>query len=463
MFPDSLSWFYPLCLLARPTPENLETARKYCIGEAGKKAPPVDSPWGRWAHAIAVRTGQGELARHAFVGQELLSAHPPGLDPLWRVLLAAWLGEDVLHLDKNALSRLDAEIDALAERLTLCGMTALLRQLDAARAVLHGGEPPAGFFVAGRRERWRDVLASLRGLAGDEPAAGKATDGAASRIVWALNLGKDGRLLDIAPLEQKRGARGWGKVKPVNAARIAGKDDLPPHDARVARCLRPDRYASRAYAIDRAAAIAALVGHPCVALVGDPEHFLELAEGSPELEVIRGKGGFRLRVSPAPHPASEATYYPSAEAQREAEALRHLSVLRDSPQRLRLVRLNEAQRRAAELLGQGFELPAEARDELRDTLQGLARQFQVLGDSEIASREVAAETRPRAELATVGQGLSLRLVAAPLGEAGPRFVPAAGRTRIIAVVAGETVGTRRDLAAEQAHLDALFDALPFLA
>ena len=463
LLPDTLAWYYPLCLLARPSPAHLEAARKFCLGESGKKAPPADSDWGRWAHAVTVRTGQAELNRAAFVGTAQSRPEAPGLGLFWRVLLAAWLGEETLRLDAPARARLDGDIHRLAERFQQCGLSALLAQLEGARTVLHGGEPPAGLFIGGRSERWRDVLASLRSLAGDGPGAGQATDKADSRLIWTLALEQDGSLLDVVPLEQKRGARGWGKPRAISAARVAGNAELPPHDARVARCLRPDPFASRAFTIDRAAAIVALVGHPHVALAEHPEQFAELAEGSPELEVIRNKDGFKLRVSPSPHPASRGIFFESTEEHREAEALRFISVLRDSPQRLRLVRLNEAQRRAAQLLGRGFSLPAEAQEALRETLQGLARQFQVLGDSDVASREVPAEPRLRAELATVGQGLSLRLVAAPLGEAGPRLKPAAGRTRVIAMVEGETVGTRRDLAVEQSHLDALFDALPFLA
>ncbi len=47
LLPHTLAWYYPLCLLARPSPANLEAARKFCLGEAGKKTPPVDGGWGQ--------------------------------------------------------------------------------------------------------------------------------------------------------------------------------------------------------------------------------------------------------------------------------------------------------------------------------------------------------------------------------------------------------------------------------
>ncbi|HNB45972.1 MAG TPA: DEAD/DEAH box helicase, partial [Burkholderiaceae bacterium] len=62
-----------------------------------------------------------------------------------------------------------------------------------------------------------------------------------------------------------------------------------------------------------------------------------------------------------------------------------------------------------------------------------------------------------------GEGVHLRLVAAPLGASGPRLTPGVGRPRLIARVDGEVVGTERDLAAERSHLETVIDACPMLA
>jgi len=109
-----------------------------------------------------------------------------------------------------------------------------------------------------------------------------------------------------------------------------------------------------------------------------------------------------------------------------------------------------------------FAVPASAHDELQKALHALAGHFQVHADHAQAAREIATETRLRAELAPAGDQLLLRLVVAPLGADGPRLVPGVGRTRVMAAVGGETVGTRRDLAAERTNLEAVLDALPFL-
>lgn len=457
VFPVSLAWYYPLALLAKAMPTQLEAARKFCQGESGKRTPPPDGPWGRWVHAIDVRTGRAEPDRRA-LSSSPFALSSPDWGAFWQVLLAAWLGPQRLRLNDQERHTLEAVAEALAERFRACDLQNLLAQLDAARAVLRGEEPPAWFFVPPARQRWREIMDSLMGLS---DVADEAATASGVRLVWSLSLDSDGRLTAITPLEQKRGVRGWGKPRPISLNRIASGLDLAPYDARLTRCLRPDRFDRRGYSLDLAAAIAALVGHPHVALAEDPEQFLELVEDRPELEVSRTRSGFRLRLNPALPPPREEPRFTYGAA--EDDTLRHVCVQRDGPRRLRLIRLTEGQRRIAHLLGEGLDLPAEASDDLNALLASLARQFHVLGDSEAAAQEVAPETRLRAELTPAGMGFDLRLVAAPLGAEGPRLPPGAGRERVLAAVAGQTVGCGRDLAAERRHLEAVLDALPFLA
>ncbi|MCC6196251.1 MAG: ATP-dependent helicase [Burkholderiales bacterium] len=342
------------------------------------------------------------------------------------------------------------------------GFRWLVSQVDAAEAVLRGGEPPAGFFASGPRERWRDVLAALQSLGAAKGGGDAGTD--AARLVWSIELGKRGTVDAIEPLEQKRGPRGYGKAKSVSLGHIAGNERLPPWDAKVARAIRKDRYSPRHGVLDRAAAIIALIGHPAVVLADAPEQFVDVVEGSPELEVVREKDSYRMRVTPPVHDedAIDDDFDAGPGSDRERAALRTITVVRDSPKRLRVIRLTDAQRRAAQLVEGAFRVPTAAQQELQETLRALAAHFQVHDDHAQAAREVDADARLRAELSPVGEHLALRLVAAPLGAQGPRVAPGAGRARLMAAIAGEVVGARRDLAAERAHLDTVLDALPFL-
>lgn len=458
VLPESLAWFYPLALLAQQTPKHLERARKFCIGESGSRNPSPHDLWGVWAHAIGVRQGECALERNSIT----VNAGYLSISSIWCVLARAWLGpETVGKLGAKAAAQ-DAEgIAALRERLQACGLDWLDAQVAAAEAVFAGGEAPADFFVAGGEENWRTVLASLQALgaetSGDAPAA---------RVVWAVSLDGSGAIEAVEPFEQKRGPRGWGKPKPLALSKLAGNERLEPWDARVARAIRPDRYSGRRYVLDRAVAIGALIGHPAVVMADAPDVLVDVVEGTPELEVVREGDRYVMRVTPGMRgqdPGKDYLYSLDADEKRELEALRHITVMRDSPQRVRVVRLTPAQRRAAQLVSSRFKVPATAHAELQQTLQALAAHFHVQSDSAEAAREVPAEARLRAELAPQGEALTLRLVAAPLGPDGPRLVPGKGRPRVMAAVKGESVGAVRDLNTERAHLDAVLDALPFLA
>ncbi|RDK05927.1 DEAD/DEAH box helicase [Cupriavidus lacunae] len=305
---------------------------------------------------------------------------------------------------------------------------------------------------------WQQALDALRALAGTEPAAGAE----ARRLLWALTLDADGVPGTIEPLEQVRGARGWGKPRPVALARVAEDDRLEPWDARMARAIRRDQSHNRRYVLDRAMAVMALVGHPGVVLAHAPTQPLEVVEDAPALEAVHSAGRYVLRMFPPVREAPAMEALLPAAARQEAEALRQVTVVRDGPHRLRVIRYTPAQFEAARLIGNGLAIPEDGHARLDQTLRALAGQFQIQADAAGGTRAIQAEARLRAEVAPVGRGISLRLVVTPLGPLGPRLAPGAGRERLMATVRGETLATQRDLDAELASVAEVFAALPQL-
>jgi superfamily II DNA or RNA helicase len=459
-FSASLAWIYPLCLLAQQTPRHLELARKYCLGESGKRTPNIHEWWGLWVHAIGSRLGETALNNSAFIPHRASGLN--GLESLWRTLLAAWLGGDTLKIKEKELALIREVLTILRHHLAACGLNWLISQLDGAEAVLENRPPPAGFFIAGQEERWRDVLTALQALSAEKATTDGGTE--STRLVWVIHMGKQGEVKDIESLEQKRGPRGWNKAKAISLGKVAANANLPPWDAKVARAIRQDGRSARQRTIDKAAAIQALIGHPAVVLAQRPEQFVDLAEGAPEIEVIKKGQSVTLKVTPPLRDIEKdnESYYWSSEEKREAEALRLITLREDSAQRVSVIRMSAAQRRAAQLLAGKVEIPASEEEALKQALHALSSHFQVHADHVQAAREIKAESRLRAELSPAGDGLFLRIVTTPLGENGPRLSPGLGRKRLMAAINGETVGAARDLALEQAHLDAVLEALPFL-
>ena len=100
--------------------------------------------------AIGARLGDIALDRTA-LELRLRPAHV-GIDALWQLLLATWLGRDTLGLNHAKPASRDAlseSAGALREVLRHCRFDWLVTQVDAAEAVLRGDQPAAGFSCVG--------------------------------------------------------------------------------------------------------------------------------------------------------------------------------------------------------------------------------------------------------------------------------------------------------------------------
>ena len=477
LVPPSVAMAQVLALLAQQTPAHLDKALKFCLAEGGKREPALDHPLGAVALAIQMRLGAAPRDGKPFLPYGSQWGYRSGasrvVSPLDhnRWLMRAWLKEGSL-----AEGLPPAEADAaqhLKSAYETAGLDALAEQLAAAMRVL-GGEPaPAWFFVPAGLERWQVALAALRALG--EPAAAPNAPASTpdSRVVWLIETGEHGAIRDLVPHEQKRGTRGWGALKEVPLSRLQrGAQTLTPADAGVVRAIRQETF-GRSLRLDLAQAVGALFGHPHVAFSDAPEQFIELVEAGPELEVVDEGERLRVRMQPGLQVANDAAVarWAGSEAeQKELDALRLVSIWRDGPQRARLIRLTASQKRVAQLLGPtGLDIPRQGAAQLQEVLTGLGSHFRIHADdaeTAQAARELQPESRLRAELQPVGDGLQLRLVAAPFGAefaaTGPRLIPGRGRARVVATVKGESLGVQRDLKLERAHLESVLDACPML-
>ncbi len=449
--------YYVLALLAAGGPADLTQALKFV--QARQAATPGQDIWGIWSQAI--RAKQGTLTLPA--GWSLMpqsSAQDVDMDDVWRVLMRAWLGSRLVPAKMFDTPREHA-LEIVRARLKALDMPWLLEQLDNADAVYMNGEAATPFFCAADPDNWRSTLALLQSLV---PSQSNAT-ARESRILWALSVGPDGALLEVAPLLQSKGVRGnWNKPKAMKLSTVAGHKDLNAEDHKVlAQAFKTQTsfYKQGQTTVDFAKAAIALVGHPNVVLMSDPGTLVTLTQSAPELEVLKEGDHLVVRVTP---PARKKS--PDYPREQDAEALALLTVVRDSASHVRLVQMNMTQYQAAVQLTHQLRVPQSAEAEVTQMLGVLGTQFQVHADHAEADHEQEAETRLRAELSPAGQGLTLRLVATPLGLEGPRFTPGQGRARVQVKATRDgvthTTGTRRDLALEQDQVDAVMEALPFL-
>lgn len=471
LFSDATSWFYALSLIAQPDPAAWTKARKFAAGEAGKRDADPYSFWGTWQEAIDQRLGDAPRNPRRLLFTGLPGARLHGLHQLSHWLLGAWLG----HAPPQP-APFEAEARSLAQAYDDARLPWLAMLVRRSAALLLGQPPRADdatqpYPVAAPTDRWREALNAIVALG---PVGGGAAapgpDTAADRLIWTVLTDANGRVRRIEPLEQKAGARGLGKPKPASLAALAKRTDLPAHDAAVLRAVKKLPYGGR-LTLDKTQAVQALVRHPSVAWADAPLQTIEVSEGLPQLEVLTRGEHLQFKVLDPIRPDDAAPADDDDELDDEDAWTRSrrsgdagkppVLLLRDGPEQARLVRVTPAQLRVAELVSQGWQVPVAARAELDSALRVLGTHFQLASDAE-AGHEVPASAVLRAELTPQGEGIALRLVAAPFGDFGPRQAPGLGRERVTTVHQGVTLSTRRDLASERAHLRALVDAVDWL-
>jgi superfamily II DNA or RNA helicase len=428
-----------LALLAHDEPRAHDRALQLCRQVAGRRADDAGTPRATVAQAIDMVRGTCPPDPAAFAPLST-PRHAYRID-LWRWLMRAWL---VSRTAPVAIGTGETEAAARLSRLLHeLGLHAAAAQVESALQVVLGAVPAPGFFARPGAGGWRQALAGLAAIGQGEGNM------APVRLLWVLGQDAAGAVDRVVPHEQKRGVRGWGKARALPLSRLTRSEHLAPHDIAVMRALRIVSHAVGGRELDLAEALTALVGHPHVEFEDSPGVAVNLQEAQPELDVVDAGDSLVVRLAPLASLARTG-----------------LAVLRDGPGRARLFRLTPAQRRAAVLIGDQLVVPRTAVAELRSVLRSLSGYFQVHADGLQHLAEVTtvqADTLLRAELAPQGNGINLRLVAAPLGARGPRSTPGQGRAHLIATVGARTLGTERDLAGERAHLEAVIEACPSLA
>ena len=462
---------YALSLMAQPQPAAWSAAYKLCLAESGSRQPePRHGGFGLWAYAVAVRLGDAAPQAGVF------DAPPPTRRPHVMeadadlLILGAWLGEASSGWSPSMLSALIAHLHDLGATWKADLVRQACERMDlrvAARTPAEGPPWPAAFYGR-KQEPWRDALAAIEALGevkGASPAAG-----APATLQWRLTLDSWGRVSSVQPWERSVGARGLGKAKAATLSRVKKASRLDPRDAAVARCIEPQRWSPGQLGIDVTAAAMALVGHPALSFADSPEQLVDLREALPVLEVQRQAGGeqegehfvFHL-ADPlmAPRLPDVGEDFTASDTTAEGERRNGIRIVRDAPDRARLIRIGPAQRRVAELVSKKWSVPVAAKGELEAALRVLAGHFQLHSDAE-AGQTVPSEPRLRAQLSPQGDGLQLRLLVQPFGTHGPVLVPGRGRPRLLTLHQGLNLNTERRLDEEAQNLAAVIEELPFL-
>ncbi|MEO7581156.1 MAG: SNF2-related protein, partial [Massilia sp.] len=377
---------------------------------------------------------------------------------VFRALLHYWLALPQLStrcalLEETFDAALGAGFDLLAAQLAaLLGHLGSVGHEQQASALRQRHRLPDLACWFEREEPWERQLNALINL---QPAVNVDTV-KESRLVWMISYDPAYGVRDIEAREQKRDAQGgWSKGRMVAIKRLSEDggqlDFLSAQDLRVAATAQPYRYYSSSgsrYEFDMDKAVAALIGHPLLFWMDAPGTRLELLPGEPELRIKARAGEVTITMVPPVH--------------NEAD---DVCVTRETPTRLRVIRISEEHRRIGAIVGDGLVVPLHAEQRVLKAISAISSIVTVqsdIGGSAADIEQVAADTRLHVHLFPYQHGLKMQIRVRPLPNAGAYYQPGDGAESVIAEVGGARLEARRSLNDEREAQRQLIAACPSL-
>jgi SNF2 family DNA or RNA helicase len=263
-----------------------------------------------------------------------------------------------------------------------------------------------------------------------------------SRLVWLIRYDPHLGVQEVEPREQKRDAQGaWSRGRPMGLKRLteeaATLDFLSAQDLLAVSSIGAARqyYGSGLrYEFDLDKALSALIGHPLLFWFDAPGTRVELLPGEPELLVKAARETVTISLRPPVHDNSG-----------------EVVVTRETPTRLRVVRIRDEHRRIGAIVGEGLVVPLAAEMRVLQAIGAISSIVTVqsdIGASAADIERIDADGRLHLHLLPYNQGLRLRILVRPLPE-GAYYAPGSGAERVIADVNGVRTEAKRDLNAER--------------
>ncbi len=453
LFPGLGGHLYILALLRTNEPKHLKSAETY-LDIATRAVQNHDT-------AVYQQLSMLRQIRGGTVDPAVLPSRSweSALQPMmFRALLHYWLALPQLN-DKRAMLE---EALALSEQagfdLISAQLASVLGRMGAVshdqRAIAlrqqHRFSELAGWFE--REEPWQRQLNALINL---QPPVNVETV-RETRLVWGLRFDPHYGVQEIEPREQKRDAQGgWSRGRAVGLKRLsddaASLDFLTAQDLNVVATMKAFKYYSSSgarYEFDIDKAVAALIGHPLLFWCDSPATRVELLPGEPELLIKADRVNVTITMRP---PVLDDTD--------------DVCVTRETPTRLRVVRVKDEHRRIGAIVGEGLVVPLHAEKQVLKAIGAISSIVTVqsdIGGSAGDIRQVDADPRLHVHLLPYQHGLRMQVLVRPLPDAGAYYAPGSGAESVIADLNGERVEARRNLNAEREAERMLTAACPAL-
>ncbi|MEA3359746.1 MAG: DEAD/DEAH box helicase [Thermodesulfobacteriota bacterium] len=303
---------------------------------------------------------------------------------------------------------------------------------------------------------WEHTLNALLALKDKSRTKTEQVDDA-FRMVWFLDY-QDNGYCSVRPREQKRKPNGrWTKGRPIALKRLNDELEsfsyLTSQDKQICSHIYEHEYKDGWYTnveyIFDDKYLSAVIGHPLIFLQ-DGISRVELVKGKPELRITKQKDKqIFLELVPEPSLRNEANY----------------QTIKETETRIKLVQIDDEYQRIAELLGKGIQVPASAKNKVRQIIEQFASDITI--HSDIGGKgeqlvEIGADTKLHVHLIPFGNGLKISIFVRPFGLGGVYYSPGSGGRNVIAEISGKQLQTTRDLAGEKQKVAELIDNCPTL-
>ncbi|UUZ46533.1 hypothetical protein LP420_21510 [Massilia sp. B-10] len=341
---------------------------------------------------------------------------------MFRALLHYWLVQPQLNERKAAIEQM-LELSELAGfDLLSAQLASLLGRMGRVpfehRAVAlrqkHRFSEFAAWFE--REEPWQRQLNALINL---QPMVNVEVV-KETRLVWGIKFDPRYGVQELEPREQKRDAQGgWSRGRAVGLKRLSedapSMEFLSAQDLNAIATIKGYKYYSGGgsrFEFDLEKAVAALIGHPLLFWLDSPATRVELLPGEPELLIKADPVNVTINMRPAILDDTE-----------------DVVVTRETPTRLRVVRIREEHRRIGAIVGEALVVPLHAEKQVLRAIGAISSIVTVqsdIGGSAADIAQVAADPRLHVHLLPYQHGLKMQILVRPLPDAGAYYAPGSG-------------------------------------
>jgi len=262
-----------------------------------------------------------------------------------------------------------------------------------------------------------------------------------TRLAYLIDIAS----ADIQPVIQThQGDTGWSRGRQIDLKKLKDGhiEAMTDQDFRIAATILKESYhtyGTESYSFGEKVWYE-ISGHPYLFLPEDTTVPVEVVKGQPELIVNRTGKGYEFSTN-----ISDYT--------------RETLLIKETPVRLRVIRLTPQQRTLLQTLKQIDAIPAEGKDKLLQAMRNIGTHITVhsnLDDTAALNiKQRAGDARIRVQLQPTGDALRASFFVKPFVNDPPYCKPGEGARHLIGITNGERCQVIRDLEAEKTNLEKL--------